>query len=129
MAEKSRRFAERNPDYAERNRARINAASRKYNAENRAKRADLRAKHRAIRLRAVPKWFSVDDALRIARTRRLAEFMTEITGTPWEVDHIIPLAGRNVCGLHVGSNVQAAPRSINRRKSNKFSPDFLEDIV
>lgn len=42
------------------------------------------------------------------------------TGIPHEVDHIIPIAHPDVCGLHVPWNLQVIPRSLNRIKNNKF---------
>jgi len=38
----------------------------------------------------------------------------------FEVDHIIPLKGKMVSGLHVLSNLQILPKEENRRKANKF---------
>lgn len=40
----------------------------------------------------------------------------------YEVDHIIPLRGEIVCGLHVLSNLQYLPVEVNRRKGNSFDP-------
>lgn len=45
-----------------------------------------------------------------------------ITGLDWHVDHIIPLKGRKVCGLHVWNNFAVIPATLNKRKSNSFHP-------
>jgi hypothetical protein len=43
------------------------------------------------------------------------------TGIPHEVDHVIPLRGKLVSGLHVVANLQVVPRAENRRKSKRFA--------
>ena len=47
----------------------------------------------------------------------------EAQRTGMHVDHVLPLKGRNVSGLHVAANLQLLPPSVNRRKSNKVEVD------
>ncbi len=56
---------------------------------------------------------------------RDAALRTRSTGTPHEVDHIIPLQSKWVCGLHCEANLQVITRSENRSKSNHFRPGLI----
>lgn len=75
------------------------------------------AKRRADQLRATPPWA---DLKAIREVYKEAKRVTLATGIPHEVDHIVPLKGRKVSGLHVHFNLQVIPMLDNRRKFNHY---------
>jgi hypothetical protein len=50
---------------------------------------------------------------------RLSKLREKTTGFKWHVDHIIPLNGKNISGLHTWNNLAVIPASINLSKGNK----------
>ena len=74
-------------------------------------------KRNAIKLQAVPAWA---DMKAIERHYANARNLTEVTGHLHHVDHIIPLRGKTVCGLHVENNLRAIPHFLNTRKGNQL---------
>ena len=75
------------------------------------------AKRRAIRIQRTVAWCDERVVRFIYATGR---YMTKVTGQSWHVDHVVPLNGKNVSGLHVHFNLMVVPASVNLRKSNKF---------
>lgn len=71
---------------------------------------------RARILQATPKWF---ERKQVEAIYKKAEQLTSTTNILHEVDHIVPLRGKLVCGLHCLSNLQIITKISNRSKSNK----------
>jgi hypothetical protein len=78
------------------------------------------ARRHAAKVSATPAWLTADDHWWMEEVYDLASLRTAYTGIAWHVDHIIPLQGNTVCGLHVPSNLQVIPAAFNCSKSNKF---------
>ena len=107
-------------DHYKANRERILEAGRKRRAANRDKVAALAAAKRAEKDMRTPKWLTKQDFADIRKFYALAHELSQAYGFPWHVDHIIPLKGKTVSGLHVVDNLQVIPGSDNRKKSNLF---------
>ena len=71
------------------------------------------AKRRARKKKAMPSWLTEDQIQQIKEVYAEAKRLEEKTGIPHHVDHIVPLVGRIVCGLHVPWNLRAIPKADN----------------
>lgn len=124
-----------NKAYAKNNKEVINKACRKWRAsnpdkhkaavyawrdENRGAYNALCAMTKEVRSFRVPKWLSEDSHWIIKEIYELAELRTKMLGFSWHVDHIVPLQGKKVSGLHVPWNMQVIPAVTNLRKKNFF---------
>jgi len=102
------------PDAAKLERKR--ASYRKWYRKNAAEAKRRRhLRERLIVPRQTPSWanrFFIGEIYDLARLR------TKHLGIPHEVDHIVPLRGKAVCGLHVETNLRVVPKAINRAKGN-----------
>lgn len=109
---KSREWTEANRDW-------VNARARRWRAAHPGYQARYLAQRCAHEQQATPAWVNMDA---IKAVYAEAVRLTRTTGIRHEVDHIYPLRGRTVCGLHCEANLQILTRSANRRKSNLVIP-------
>ena len=121
--EKSTELCEQNKAYREANKDKVAAKNAAWDKANRSARNAIAAAYRASKLNATPDWLTGTHKAHIKRTYALATMMTEATGVPYHVDHIVPLQGKFICGLHVPWNLQALRADLNMSKSNKHEDD------
>jgi len=95
--EYKRRWKERNPDTVQ--------------VSSNTRRRRLRA--------AQPPWLLEEHKKEMRAIYATARMMTKLSGDKYTVDHIIPLNGDNVCGLHVPWNLQILVHEKNCAKGNR----------
>lgn len=98
--------------YVEANQDKVKTTKKRWYLANPEKRLANCRIYQASKLRATPPWLSK------AQKREMQNFYLK-RPKGFEVDHIVPLRGNNVWGLHVPWNLQYLESSANRKKSNK----------
>jgi hypothetical protein len=106
--------------YREANREKARKATRKWQITNTEKVNAYFAKRRAKKLQATPNWLTAEHHLQIEGFYLLAKEMERQLGQKYEVDHIVPLKGKTVSGLHVPWNLQILTKTENCSKNNRF---------
>lgn len=86
---------------------------------NPAKVNSLTAEYRADKLQATPPWLSDSQRQEIESAYQMAKELQWLSEQPLHVDHIEPLRGKDVSGLHVPWNLQILPKPLNQKKSNR----------
>ena len=80
------------------------------------------SKHRRTKHKqATPKWLTQEHKAQIKQFYLDAMLVSKVTGVPYAVDHIVPLRGELVSGLHVPWNLAVITREENSKKSNKIN--------
>ena len=94
---------------------------RQYKKDNKAKINALNKKRYCLKIERTPIWLTKKDFLLIEKFYKEAQKKTKKYNEQYHVDHIIPLNGKNVSGLHVPNNLQVIRASDNLSKSNNFN--------
>lgn len=114
ILEKNKKYAEARPEIGKK-------AKKSWKIRNAYRVTAMTAKRRAAKLKATPDWLTERHLTEISEFYWLAKDLKAVSGQTYHVDHIIPLQGKDVCGLHVPWNLQVLPDNINLSKSNKVS--------
>lgn len=101
--------------------AKINRASRK---KRRGKRNAAEAERHASKLNRTPKWITKEHKAEIKKIYILSKELQWLSEDVLTVDHILPLLGENVSGLHVPWNLQILGRDDNSKKNNSFDGTY-----
>ena len=101
------------------NREKVSATKKAYAQSNRHKVNASVARREAAKAQRTPVWLTEDDHWMIEQAYELAALRTKMFGVAWHVDHILPLRGKTVSGLHTPYNMQVILGSENCRKGNR----------
>jgi hypothetical protein len=139
VLEKARRFAAKNPGvlparskaWREANPEKSKAGNTSWRERNVERYKEMKAAWRkakagdvnetqmrryAEKRKRTPKWADIE---KIRKVYALAARFRAL-GCDFQVDHVIPLLGKTVCGLHVHNNLAIIERKRNQSKLNRF---------
>lgn len=102
--------------WREANKERMKAARKAWRDANKHKSQAYVRKRQAAQRQRVPNWITKDDLWLMEEAYELAVRRTKMFGFQWDVDHILPLQGKTVSGLHVPINLQVIPAVVNSSK-------------
>lgn len=115
---KNEAYREENPDYFitrwkkyyAKHREHLSKASSRWGKQNPGLASYISTKRKKRIKQATPDWADLE-AIRV---------FYEYRPDKMEVDHIVPISGETVCGLHIIENLQYLSRSANASKNNRF---------
>lgn len=106
--------------YRQKNKDKIAERDKRYARKKPEKLRAIKSRRKKKVKTATPTWLTKEQLLEIESFYKKAILLEKETGIPHQVDHIIPIQGKTVCGLHVPWNLQVLTQKENRQKSNKL---------
>jgi hypothetical protein len=115
----------RTKEWSAKNKEKKRESDKKWVSENRAISNSHKAKRRAKEKKATPSWLTDVQIDAIKAIYVEAERLSLETRVPYQVDHIVPLSGKTVSGLHVPWNLRAIPAQENNRRPRIWDPNTV----
>lgn len=106
--------------YREKNKEIITERHKRYAKKKPEKLRAIKSRRKKKVRIATPVWLTKEQLVEIESFYLKAIKLEKETGIVHQVDHIIPIQGKEVCGLHVPWNLQVLTQTENRQKSNKL---------
>jgi hypothetical protein len=110
-----REYYAKNPD-------KVKETNRNWRTENPHLIPAYGAKRRAATIQRTPRWLTPDDHAFISGLYDSCLIITALTGIKHHVDHVLPLQGKYISGLHVPGNLQILTAVENSQKLNVWVP-------
>jgi 5-methylcytosine-specific restriction endonuclease McrA len=96
------------------------AKQRLWSKTNRGIANALSKRYKLKKAKATPLWLTPEQLYNMQCTYKVAAQLSETSSQKWHVDHIVPIRGKDVCGLHVPWNLQLLPAKMNMQKGNRI---------
>jgi hypothetical protein len=106
--------------WMEQNKEQMKEIRKVWRERNKHKSQAYVRKRQAAKMQRTPKWLSKDDLWMLEEAYEVAVKRTKLFGFQWDVDHIVPLQGNTVSGLHVPWNIQVIPAVVNSSKGARL---------
>lgn len=131
----SKSYRERNPEkvkltlasLALRNKEAKLACYKSWAGRNKEKVLRRNRERQHAKIQAIPSWHGEFDEFVFEEAFALSSMRLAATGIEYNVDHIVPLKSKRVCGLHCAINLAVIPALENKSKGNRHWPDMGGD--
>lgn len=129
ILETQKAWAEANPEkvlgykkaWKTANRVAVREYNKSYRKQNLPRYAYWASQRKLQKDQATPSWLSDEQKAQIKLFYEHSADCYAVSGQKYHVDHIVPIKGRNVCGLNVPWNLQILPSDLNEKKSNAYN--------
>jgi len=128
VKEQNRRYAKKHPEkivakvtkWRDKDPEHAAVIAKKSRIKHKSRVTANKMNYRATKINRTPIWLTEFDLLKIKCIYSIAAMLTRENKEPWHVDHIIPLKGKLVSGLHVPNNLHPMRGTENICKNNKY---------